>query len=316
MSSASAADRVHCLAKSSRPGPISEKQFFQFSWLAMLSMTFSRSLFPRRRQPMNLSMPSNFFSFIALLAVAGAHAGNVDLEEAVGSLIAAEKAYAKLAAGKGFREASISVFADDAVIFVPNAVNGKKFWREAKKDPVISWRPIFASISRSGELGYTTGPWESRKSEKPDAFGHFVTIWQKNKRGVWKVTLDVGLDHPRPQKTETEIRTYASSSVIPHSESANADLEKAQRSFAESLKEDEGDAIIANASSPPLAKKLPRKCLPKRMRKRRVRHQVPASVTPLISPTNTANSRVSAITSHGVASTFAFGDSSRMAPGE
>src|SRR6266540_2656887 len=148
MSSASAADRVHCLAKSSRPGPISEKQFFQFSWLAMLSMTFSRSLFPRRRQPMNLSMPSNFFSFIALLAVAGAHAEDVDLEKAVGSLIAAE-------------------------IFVPNAVNGKKFWREAKKDPVISWRPIFASISRSGELGYTTGPWESRKSEKPDAFGHF-----------------------------------------------------------------------------------------------------------------------------------------------
>ena len=200
---------------------------------------------------MNLSMPSNFFSFIALLAVAGAHAENVDLEKAVGLLIDAEKAYAKLAADKGFREASISVFADDAVIFVPNAVNGKKFWREAKKDPVISWRPIFASISRSGELGYTTGPWESRESrevEKPDAFGHFVTVWQKNKDGVWKVTLDVGLDHPRPQKTETEIRTYASSSVIPHSESANADLEKAQRSFAESHKEDEGDAIIDKAS--------------------------------------------------------------------
>jgi ketosteroid isomerase-like protein len=200
---------------------------------------------------MNLSMPSNFFSFIALLAVAGAHAEEVDLEKAVGSLIAAEKAYAKVAADKGFREASISVFADDAVIFVPNAVNGKKFWREAKKDPVISWRPIFASISRNGELGYTTGPWESRESrevEKPDAFGHFVTVWQKNKDGVWKVTLDVGLDHPQPQKVQTEIRTYASSSVIPHSESANADLEKAQRSFAESLKEDEGDAIIDNAS--------------------------------------------------------------------
>jgi len=200
---------------------------------------------------MNLSMPSNFFSFIALLAVAGAHAEEVDLEKAVGSLIAAEKAYAKLAADKGFREASISVFADDAVIFVPNAVNGKKFWREAKEDPVIGWRPIFASISRSGELGYTTGPWESRKSrdvEKPDAFGHFVTIWQKNKGGVWKVALDVGLDHPQSQKVETEIRTYASRSVIPHSESANSDLEKAQRSFAESLKEDEGDAIIDNAS--------------------------------------------------------------------
>jgi ketosteroid isomerase-like protein len=196
-------------------------------------------------------MRSKFFSFIALLAVPGAHAEDVALEKAVGSLIAAEKAYAKLAGEKGFREASISVFADDAVIFAPNAVNGKKFWREAKKDPVISWRPLFASISRSGELGYTTGPWESRKSrdvEKPDAFGHFVTIWQKNKDGVWKVALDVGLDHPQSQEVETEIRTYVPNSVITHSESANTGLEEAQRSFAESLKEDEADAIIDNAS--------------------------------------------------------------------
>jgi len=83
---------------------------------------------------MNLSMRSKFFSFIALLAVAGAHAEDVDLEKAVGSLIAAEKAYAKLAAEKGFREASMSVFADDAVIFAPSAVNGKKFWPEAKNE--------------------------------------------------------------------------------------------------------------------------------------------------------------------------------------
>jgi ketosteroid isomerase-like protein len=200
---------------------------------------------------MNLSMRPKFFSLIALLAVAGAHAEDVGLEKVVGSLIAAEKAYAKLAGEKGFREASISVFADDAVIFAPSAVNGKKFWREAKKDPVISWRPAFASISRSGELGYTTGPWESRKSrdvEKPEAFGHFVTIWQKNKDNVWKVALDVGLDHPQPQGVETEIRTYVPNAAIPHSESATADLEKAQHNFSESLKDGETDAIIDNAS--------------------------------------------------------------------
>lgn len=196
-------------------------------------------------------MRSKFFSFIALLAVAGAHAEDVDLEKVVGSLIAAEKAYAKLAGEKGFREASVSVFADDAVIFAPGAVNGKKFWREAKKDPVISWRPVLASISRSGELGYTSGPSESRKSrdvEKPEAFGHFVTIWQKNKDNVWKVALDVGLDHPQPQGVKTEVRTYVPNAAIPHSESAGADLEKTQRSFAESLKDDEADAIIDNAT--------------------------------------------------------------------
>jgi len=42
--------------------------------------------------------------FIGCLAVADARAGDVDLGKAVGSLIAAEKAYAKLADEKGFRE--------------------------------------------------------------------------------------------------------------------------------------------------------------------------------------------------------------------
>ena len=95
-------------------------------------------------------MRSKFFSFIALLAFARAHAEDVDLDKVVDSLIPAEKAYAKLAGETGFREASISVFADDAVIFAAHAVNGKKFWREAEKETVISWRPIFASIPRSG----------------------------------------------------------------------------------------------------------------------------------------------------------------------
>ena len=200
---------------------------------------------------MNLSMRSKFFSLIALLAVAGAHAEDVDLEKVVGSLIAAEKAYAKLAAEKGFREASISVFADDAVIFAPSAVNGKKFWREAKENPAITWRPAFASISRSGELGYTTGPWESSKArdaQKPEESGHFVTIWQKNRDNMWKVALDVGLSQPHAEAPETEIRTYVPNSPNPRPESGNANLEKTQHSFAESLKDGEADAITDNAS--------------------------------------------------------------------
>ena len=76
---------------------------------------------------MILSKPAKFFLFVACLALADGRAADVDLEKAVGSLITAEKAYAKTAGEKGFREASISVFAEDAVIFTPNAVNGKTF---------------------------------------------------------------------------------------------------------------------------------------------------------------------------------------------
>jgi ketosteroid isomerase-like protein len=198
-----------------------------------------------------LSSPSKFSLFVACLAVANTRAADFDLGKAVSSLIAAEKAYAKLAGEKGFREASISVFADDAVIFAPNAVNGKKFWQEAKKNPALRWRPIFASISRSGQLGYTTGPWEYRKSrdaEKPDGFGHFVTIWRKNASGVWQVALDVGIDHPLPSQAENETEAYVPSKPLANPESASADLDKVQSDFAESLKEDKAEAIINNAS--------------------------------------------------------------------
>ena len=75
---------------------------------------------------MILSKPTKFFLFVACLALADGRTADVNLEKAVGSLITAEKAYAKLAGERGFREASISVFADDAVIFATNAVNGKK----------------------------------------------------------------------------------------------------------------------------------------------------------------------------------------------
>ncbi len=80
---------------------------------------------------MILSKPTKFFLFVACLALADGRAADVDLEKAVGSFITAENAYDKLAGEKEFREASISVFADDAVIFAPSAVNGKKFWQGA-----------------------------------------------------------------------------------------------------------------------------------------------------------------------------------------
>src|SRR6266700_5029264 len=59
MSSASAADCTHWRANRSNPGATSQKQFLQFSWLAMGSMTFSRSLLSRRRQVEILSVSAN-----------------------------------------------------------------------------------------------------------------------------------------------------------------------------------------------------------------------------------------------------------------
>ncbi|MGB9474077.1 MAG: hypothetical protein WCE87_03295 [Candidatus Udaeobacter sp.] len=60
------------------------------------------------------------------VVAAAADGEDVDLEKAVDSLIATEKAFTRRA-GKKSRDACVSILADDALIFPPNAVNGKSF---------------------------------------------------------------------------------------------------------------------------------------------------------------------------------------------
>src|SRR5439155_25697547 len=93
------------------------------------------------------------FLLVSLALAADSQAANVDPPKELQSLLEAEKAYAKLGADKGFRAAYLSVLSDAAVIFMPSAINGKKFWQESKEDLVISWRPAVASIAASYELG-------------------------------------------------------------------------------------------------------------------------------------------------------------------
>ena len=98
------------------------------------------------------------FSVSALLALAPTCGEDVDLEKAIKSLLEAERSYANLALEKDFRAASLQVFTDDAVLFAPGPQSGKKYWEEETEIPFLIWRPIFASIARSADLGYTTGP--------------------------------------------------------------------------------------------------------------------------------------------------------------
>ena len=63
---------------------------------------------------------------------------------------------------------------------------------------MLAWQPSFAEVARGGDLGYTFGPWEFKqdiKDQKPIAYGHFVTVWQKQSDGSWKFVVDLGIEH-------------------------------------------------------------------------------------------------------------------------
>ncbi len=123
-------------------------------------------------------------------------------------IIATEKSFVGLTEEKGAKEAFLAYLAPDGVIFTPNPTNGRDFWQLQKDVPAILYRnPTYADISSNNMLAYTTGDWEFRAnggSDAPAAFGQYVTIWEKQKDGSFKIALDIGVTHEKPEKRRVD----------------------------------------------------------------------------------------------------------------
>lgn len=97
----------------------------------------------------------------------------------------------------------LSYYADDAVE-LPNGgpiIQGKVNIAKGmgfldQKDNHLTWTPVGADISASGDLGYTYGTFEFRSKDKEGKptvdHGKYTSIWKKQKDGGWKVALDMG----------------------------------------------------------------------------------------------------------------------------
>lgn len=144
---------------------------------------------------------------LLILSVGLVAQGQTPLQE----MVKTEQAFSKMAEEKNTRDAFIAFIADDGLLFRPGAVNGKKWLIEhppppSDKKPLLAWQPSFAGASESGDMGFTTGPWESksdRKDPKPSAYGHFVTVWKKQSDGSWKFEVDLGISHPQSGGPQT-----------------------------------------------------------------------------------------------------------------
>lgn len=136
---------------------------------------------------------------VAVLAalVSLAHAGN----EALDSMVAAERAFARASVESGMKSAFLGVMADDAILFRPGPVNGVQAWRtRPDATAVLEWAPAYGEVSGDGDLGFSTGPWTLRPAAGQDAvaFGHFVSVWRREPGGPWRLVLDIGISHPDP----------------------------------------------------------------------------------------------------------------------
>lgn len=104
-------------------------------------------------------------------------------------------------------EAFLTYFADDGVEVVDGGgFDTKDVMRKREPWPpgtTLTWTPIKAEMSASGDLGYTYGTYvftARNKEGKPIAnYGKYTSIWKKQKDGQWKVVVDMGNSSPYPK---------------------------------------------------------------------------------------------------------------------
>ena len=61
-------------------------------------------------------------------------------------------------------------------------------------ETTIVWKPHRVDAAKSGEMGYSLGFFEVRNlnASGDSTYGRYLTIWEKNSRGRWEATLDIG----------------------------------------------------------------------------------------------------------------------------
>ena len=122
---------------------------------------------------------------LALFAAMGVHAAKTP--EAL-LLVKAERAFAAEVGKSGFKKGFLAFAAPDAILFQPGPVSARAQLEKApdqdRAGPPLDWWPSWAGISRSGDLGFTTGG--------ANIPVRYFTVWKKQPDGSWKWIYDGG----------------------------------------------------------------------------------------------------------------------------
>lgn len=161
------------------------------------------------------------------------------LPAALAPVVEAERAFAQLSIDRGMKPAFLAYAAPEGVIVNRGGpVNAIETW--SKRDPapagLLTWWPTYADVSRAGDMGWTTGPYEFREKptdQKPADTGHFFTVWRRQPDGSWKWVLDLGVRHPAPAAAETVLTYPAALRNIRPAAPPAVDGEDARQSLAE-----------------------------------------------------------------------------------
>jgi ketosteroid isomerase-like protein len=178
-------------------------------------------------------MLRSFLLLCALLPLA-AHAAPADLA----NMVKAEYDFADLFKREGYKASFLTYLSEDAVMFENGAVPARqRVSARPDMQGLLHWYPSYAVVSSAGDMGLSTGPWVYSNQGKPQAYGHFVSIWRKQPDGSWRNALDVGVNHEELEPAPAELKVAATSGHADSTSTAahgdrSADIRAAEAGFA------------------------------------------------------------------------------------
>jgi len=144
-------------------------------------------------------MRTTLLVVVLLLAACGGGTPPVTGSDA---LMARDRAFSEYSQAHGFAAAFERFAAPDVVAVFAGAhpVEGRDAVVERLSGGgyTVNWEPKSARVS--GSLGVTRGDYTVTPAdpEASAAFGHYVTVWERQADGTWLVTTDIGNSTPEP----------------------------------------------------------------------------------------------------------------------
>jgi ketosteroid isomerase-like protein len=135
----------------------------------------------------------------------------INLDSLKNVLMQTDLTFSDLSLKKGTHEAFITYVGDNGTLLRPYhmPIAGKEAIRSylfAAPDTAftLTWKPLYADVSRSGDLGYTYGTYRlDIKNSKEFEEGTYCSIWKIDSGGNWKYVLDTGNPGINPKKQLT-----------------------------------------------------------------------------------------------------------------
>jgi len=160
-------------------------------------------------------------------------------------VVAAERAFAADGLEMGVQASFLKHSAPEGIVLAPEPILAHAaYGQPAPKGPPLVWWPLWAGIARSGDLGFTTGPYSFDGKSR----AYYFTVWAKQPGGGWKWLMDAGPPSDptgaAPQGSDVAYARLAERQAG-SSDKAMAQVTAAERALHAAAKTDARAAVLA-----------------------------------------------------------------------